>query len=33
MDLYVTASFIVLLSMAKSKIEANNYNHLAALIS
>lgn len=33
MNMYITATFIAMLSMAKSKIEVNNINHLAALIS
>jgi hypothetical protein len=33
MELYITASFIAMLSMGKSKIEQNNTQHLAALIS
>ena len=33
MNMYITATFIAMLTMAKSKIETNNLNHLAALIS
>jgi len=33
LNMYITISFIAMLSMAKSKIEANNMDHLAALIS
>jgi hypothetical protein len=33
MELYLTVSFIAMLAMAKSKIEENNMEHLAALIS
>lgn len=33
MELYLTVSFIAMLAMAKSKIEENNTEHLAALIS
>lgn len=33
MDLYITVSFIAMLAMAKSKIEENNMEHLAGLIS
>jgi len=32
MELYTTTSFIVMLAMAKSTIEENNMEHLAALI-
>ena len=33
MNLYITVSFIAMLAMAKSKVEENNMEHLAALIS
>lgn len=33
MELYITVSFIAMMAMAKSKIEENNMEHLAALIS
>lgn len=33
MNMYIAITFITMLSMAKSKIEANNKEHLAALIS
>ena len=33
LELYMTVSFITMLAMAKSKIEENNTEHLAALIS